>query len=186
LVSFVTNFQTSNRAVVRFYNQRATAEQRIKEGKQAVAMTQLSCHRFKANQVRLRLSLIVYNLGNLWRRLALPREIGNWSLTSLQQRLLKTGGRLIKTRPLLLVADCGESSDPAAVRRHAGEDRGAGVADGIEGGPSFADFGDESRGGTGVYESTGQTAFPEPAWPREARPTSFRPQSATPRIKNPA
>lgn len=28
--------------------------------------------------------------------LALPREIGNWSLTSLQQRLVKTGGRLIK------------------------------------------------------------------------------------------
>jgi Transposase DDE domain group 1 len=92
----VTNFQTSNRAVVRFYNQRATAEQWIKEGKQAVAMTRLSCHRFRANQVRLWLSLIAYNLGNLWRRLGLPREIGNWSLTSLQQRLIKTGGRLIK------------------------------------------------------------------------------------------
>ena len=36
------------------------------------------------------------NLGNLWRRLALPREIGNWSLTRLQQRLVKIGGRLIK------------------------------------------------------------------------------------------
>jgi hypothetical protein len=34
--------------------------------------------------------------GNLWRRLALPRRIANWSLTSLQQRLVKTGGRLIK------------------------------------------------------------------------------------------
>jgi hypothetical protein len=61
-----------------------------------VALTRLSCHRFQANQVRLWLSLIAYNLGNLWRRLALPREIGNWSLTSLQQRLVKTGGRLIK------------------------------------------------------------------------------------------
>ena len=29
-------------------------------------------------------------------RLALPKKIGNWSLTSLQQRLVKTGGRLIK------------------------------------------------------------------------------------------
>jgi hypothetical protein len=46
-------------------------------------MTRLSCHRFQANQVRLWLSLIAYNLGNLWRRLALPTEIGNWSLTSL-------------------------------------------------------------------------------------------------------
>jgi hypothetical protein len=58
-------------------------------------MTRLSCHRFRANEVRLWLSVIAYNLGNLWRRLALPREIGNWSLTSLQQRLVKTGGRLI-------------------------------------------------------------------------------------------
>ena len=48
------------------------AEQWIKEGKQAVAMTRLSCHRFRANEVRLWLSVIAYNLGNLWRRLALP------------------------------------------------------------------------------------------------------------------
>jgi len=42
------------------------------------------------------LSVIAYKLGNLWRRLALPRRIGNWSLTSLQQRLVKTGGRPVK------------------------------------------------------------------------------------------
>jgi hypothetical protein len=82
--------------VVRFYNKRGTAEQWIKEGKQAVKMTRLSCHRFCSNQVRLALSLLAYNLGNLWRRLGLPRGIENWSLTSLQQRLVKTGGRLVK------------------------------------------------------------------------------------------
>jgi len=32
----------------------------------------------------------------LWRRLTLPRRIDNWSLTSLQQRVVKTGGRLVK------------------------------------------------------------------------------------------
>ena len=46
--------------------------------------------------MRLWLSVIAYNLGNLWRRLVLPQRIGNWSLTSLQQRLVKTGGRLVK------------------------------------------------------------------------------------------
>jgi hypothetical protein len=40
--------------------------------------------------------VIAYNLGNLWRRLVLPNKIENWSLTSLQQRLVKTGGRLVK------------------------------------------------------------------------------------------
>ena len=64
----VTNLETPSRAVVRFYNKRGTAEQWIKEGKQAVKMTRLSCHRFRSNQVRLALSLLAYNLGNLWRR----------------------------------------------------------------------------------------------------------------------
>ena len=41
-------------------------------------------------------SVIAYNLGNLWRRLVLPNKIENWSLISLQQRLVKTGGRLVK------------------------------------------------------------------------------------------
>jgi hypothetical protein len=92
----VTNLETDSRAVVRFYNKRGTAEQWIKEGKQAVKMTRLSCHRFRSNEVRLCLSVIAYNLGNLWRRLVLPRRIEKWSLSSLQQRLVKTGGRLIK------------------------------------------------------------------------------------------
>jgi hypothetical protein len=76
--------------------QSLTRQQWIKEGKQAVKMTRLSCHRFRSNEVRLWLSLIAYNLGNLWRRLVLPKRIDNWSLTSLQQRLVKTGGRLVK------------------------------------------------------------------------------------------
>jgi hypothetical protein len=68
----------------------------IKEGKLAVKMTRLSCHRFRRNEVRLWLSLLAYNLGNLWRRLGLPGGIRDWSLTSLQQRLIKSGGRLVK------------------------------------------------------------------------------------------
>jgi hypothetical protein len=92
----VTNLTLPSQAVVRFYNKRGTAEQWIKEGKQAVKMTRLSCHRFRSNEVRLWLSVIAYNLGDLWRRLVLPRRVANWSLTSLQQRLVKTGGRLIK------------------------------------------------------------------------------------------
>jgi hypothetical protein len=96
-VGFIgTNLTLPSQAVVRFYNKRGTAEQWIEEGKQAVKMTRLSCHRFRSNEVRLWLSVIAYNLGNLWRRLVLARRIANWSLTTLQQRLVKTGGRLVK------------------------------------------------------------------------------------------
>ena len=86
----------TNRAIVRSYNQRGAAEQWIKEGKTATRWTRLSCHRFRANKVRLFLGVIAYNLGNLLRRLVLPLAIRDWSLTNLQQRLLKTGGRLIR------------------------------------------------------------------------------------------
>ncbi len=92
----VTNLETDSHAVVRFYNKRGTAEQWIRAGKEAVKLTRLSCHRFRANEVRLWLSVIAYNLGNLWRRFGLPKRIDTWSLTSLQQRLMKTGGRLVK------------------------------------------------------------------------------------------
>jgi hypothetical protein len=56
-------------------------------------LTRLSCHRFRSNAVRLWLSVMAYNLGSLWLRLVVPQRIENWSLTSLQQRLVWTGGR---------------------------------------------------------------------------------------------
>lgn len=93
----VTNLEVDSRALVRFCNQRGTAEQWIKEGKQGVKkMTRLSCHRFRSNEVRLGLSLIAYNLGNLWRRLALAKSVDHSFLTNSQQRLMKNGGRLVK------------------------------------------------------------------------------------------
>ena len=116
---------------MRFYNKRGTAEQWIKEGKQAVKMMRLSCHRFRSNEVRLWLSVIAYNLGNLWRRLVLPNRLGNWSLTSLQQRLVKTGGPVGQARAILLAAVGREPSDAAALWKHGAADRCAALADRI-------------------------------------------------------
>ena len=96
-VGFIlTNLPLQKRAVVRFSNTRGTAEPWIKEGTQAAHWTRLSCYWFRANKVRLQLSVLAYTLGNLWRRLVLPKRIDTWSLTSLQQRLVKTGARLVK------------------------------------------------------------------------------------------
>ena len=65
----VTNLSYPNIGIVRFYNGRGTAEQWIKEGKYALNWTRLSCHKFVANQVRLELFVLAYNLGNFMRRL---------------------------------------------------------------------------------------------------------------------
>ena len=72
-----------------------TAEQWTKEGKYALNCTRLSCHRFVANQVRLQLFILAYNLGNFLRRLCLPKAVKHWSLRSVQIKLIKIGARLV-------------------------------------------------------------------------------------------
>jgi hypothetical protein len=46
--------------------------------------------------VRLWLFILAYNLGNFMRRLTLPEAVKHWSLTSLQTRMIKIGGRLVR------------------------------------------------------------------------------------------
>ena len=57
--------------------------------------TRLSCRRFKDNQVRLQLFALAYNLANFLRQLALPREVKHWSLTTLRERLIKIGAKVV-------------------------------------------------------------------------------------------
>ena len=64
--------------------------------KYALNWTRLSCHRFVANQVRLWLFVLAYNLGNFMRRLTLPESVKHWSLRSVQTKLIKMGGRLVR------------------------------------------------------------------------------------------
>jgi hypothetical protein len=54
------------------YNQRGAAEQWIKEGKNAVKWTRLSCHDFVDNQVR------------------------HWTLTTLREKLIKIGAKVVR------------------------------------------------------------------------------------------
>ncbi len=92
----VTNLNKPSKNVVKFYNGRGTAEQWIKEGKNAVTWTKLSCCTFKDNQTRLQLFALAYNLANFLRRLALPHEVKQWSLTTLREKLVKIGAKVTR------------------------------------------------------------------------------------------
>jgi hypothetical protein len=94
----VTNRPDPAPGVVHFYNGRGTAEQWIKEGKHALEWMRLSCHVFvfKDNAVRRALFVLAYNLANFLRRLVLPREMAQWSLTTLRERLVKIGAKLVR------------------------------------------------------------------------------------------
>jgi hypothetical protein len=72
-----------------------SAEQWIKEGKHAVKWTRLSCTTFRANVVRLQLHALAYNLANFLRTLALPKVIADWSLTSLREKVVKIGAKVV-------------------------------------------------------------------------------------------
>jgi len=91
----VTNLSRPAERVVGFYNQRGTCEQWIKEGKNAVKWTRLSCCSFAANAVRLQLHALAYNLANFMRTLALPETVKHWSLTSLREKLVKIGAKIV-------------------------------------------------------------------------------------------
>jgi hypothetical protein len=92
----VTNLTRPAERIVKFYNRRGTAEQWIKEGKQALRWTRLSCRAFRDNAVRLQLFALAYNLANFLRSLVLPTEVAQWSLTSLREKLVKIGARIVR------------------------------------------------------------------------------------------
>ena len=82
--------------MVAFYNHRGTAEQHIKEGKNAINWTRLSCRKSRNNAVRLQLHALAYNLGNFMRTLALPKEVEHWSMTTLRDKLVKIGAKVVR------------------------------------------------------------------------------------------
>ena len=51
---------------------------------------------FKDNQTRLQLFALAYNLANFLRRLALPRDVEHWSLTTLREKLVKIGAKVTR------------------------------------------------------------------------------------------
>ena len=85
----------------------------------------LSCHRFRANEVHLQLSVLAYNLGNLWRRLVLPKNIDAWSLDELAAAIGEEGRAAGEACAVLLAAAGQEPPDATPVRNDAPADLGA-------------------------------------------------------------
>jgi len=88
----VTNLRRSAERVMVFYNHRGTAEQHIKEGKNAFKWMWLSCRKFRNDEARLQLHALAYNLANFMRVLALPEEAIRWPPCFVQ--ICRGGGAL--------------------------------------------------------------------------------------------
>ena len=120
---------TTVKSEIRVYNKRGTAQQWIKEGKQAAHWTRLSCHRFRANEVRLQLSVLAYTLGNLWRTTGAPDADRHVVADQPPAAPRQDRWAASETCPLLLVPAGREPSDPPPVWVDAPADLGAARAE---------------------------------------------------------
>src|SRR3981081_2404037 len=98
------------------------------EGKGAIKWTRLSCRSFAANAVRLQLHALAYNLGNFLRTLATPEPIKEWSLTSLKEKLIKIGAKIVSHGRLCRVSDGRSRHSQKSLCRHSADDRGTAAA----------------------------------------------------------
>lgn len=91
----VTNSRLSAGKVVKVYNGRGDVENRIKEGKNTLRWDKTSCHRFSANEARLLMGVLAYNLLHMIREFYLKGEEVKRSVEWLVKRLIKVGARVV-------------------------------------------------------------------------------------------
>ncbi len=90
----VTNSKLPAGKVVKVYSGRGDVENRIKEGKNTLLWDKTSCHRFAANQVRLLMGVLAYNLLHMLRQFYLVVEEVKRSMEWLIKRLIKVGAKV--------------------------------------------------------------------------------------------
>jgi len=101
----VTNSRLPAGKVVKVYNGRDDVENRIKEGKNTLRWDKTSCHRFAANEARLKMGFLAYNLLHLIRRFYLWGEDKRRSIEWIIMRL-DQGGRSDRLSRQVLVCAC--------------------------------------------------------------------------------
>ena len=90
----VTNSRLPAGKVIKVYNGRGDVENRIKEGKNTLRWDKTSCQRFEANQARLQMGVLAYNLLHMIRQFYVWGEEVRRSMDWVIKRLIKVGARV--------------------------------------------------------------------------------------------
>jgi len=94
----VTNRRGRARDLVTWYAGRGTAENRIKELKLDIHADRLSCHRYRANAVRLQLHTIALGLVAYFRRWLLTQtDLATATVGQIRLHLFKIGARVVRS-----------------------------------------------------------------------------------------
>jgi hypothetical protein len=99
----VTNMNLTPLNTWKFYNGRAAVELIIKELKGDYPLAKIPTKHFAANEAYFHILLFSYNLINWFKRLCLPKDVHNATLSTLRSRLLLVPGVLVRSanRPTL-------------------------------------------------------------------------------------
>ena len=90
----VTNSPHLAWKVVKVYNGRANVENIIREAKNTLHWDKTSCHRFEANQARLKMGALAYNLLHMIREFHLKGEVVKRSIEWIVLRIIKATSRI--------------------------------------------------------------------------------------------
>ena len=92
----VTNINNwSPKKVFKFYCQRGTMENFIKEGKNGFAFGKMSSTEYWANANKLQQMVLAYNLNNWMRRLCFPGTTKSYRIETIRNRIIKIAARIV-------------------------------------------------------------------------------------------
>jgi hypothetical protein len=93
----ITNRSGRAKDLIEWYHQRGdSCENGIKELKLGLQADRLSCHRFRANAVRLQLHTIAFHLLRYFRRQVMAKtQLADATVSTLRVGLLKVGARVV-------------------------------------------------------------------------------------------
>ena len=92
----VTNMDLAPEEILRYYRNRGTMENFIKESKSGFGFASTGSKTKVVNANRLQLHVLAYNLFNCFRRLVLPKSMRKMQIDTIRLKLLKIASKIVK------------------------------------------------------------------------------------------
>lgn len=107
IISFiVTNMDLQPEDVFKFYCNRGTMENFIKESKYGFDFDSMSSNSKLVNANRLQISMLAYNLFSWFKRLVLPKEMRKHQMDTIRIKLIKIASRVVRSARYLIFKLC--------------------------------------------------------------------------------
>ncbi len=102
----VTNMDLKPEQLIKFYCNRGSMENFIKESKSGFDFDSMSSHDMVVNANRLQISMLAYNLFNWFRTIALPANMRKYRIDTIRLKLIKIASRVIHSAGYLIFKLC--------------------------------------------------------------------------------